>query len=110
MAHSVILYGSKSWVVNGDMLKVLTAFHHQAARYITGVTANRGVVREWEYLAVDEYMEAAGIHLIRVYIKRCQTTISEWVAYCPLICTVHRGRADARDDPYSALVESRRDK
>ena len=37
MAQLVILYGIESWVATGDMLKVLTAFHHQAAQRITGV-------------------------------------------------------------------------
>ena len=52
------------------MLKVLTAFHHRAAQRITGVAVKRGAGGEWEYLAVDEAMAAAGIHPIGVYIKR----------------------------------------
>ena len=28
----VILYNSKSWVMNGKMLKVLEGFHHRAVR------------------------------------------------------------------------------
>ena len=31
VAQSVLLYGSKSWVVTGEMLKVLEWFHHWAA-------------------------------------------------------------------------------
>ena len=31
VAQSVLLYGSKIWVVTGDMLKVLTGFHHWVA-------------------------------------------------------------------------------
>ena len=41
VAQSLILYGSKIWVVNGEMLKVLPGFHHQAARRITGMTEKR---------------------------------------------------------------------
>ena len=48
VAHSVLLYGSESWVVTGEMLKVLTGFHHQAERRITGIKAKRGAGREWE--------------------------------------------------------------
>ena len=41
------LYGIDSSVVTGEMLKVLTVFHYQVARRITGVTAKRGAGREW---------------------------------------------------------------
>ena len=39
---SVLLYESKSWVMNVKILKVLAAFHHRAERRITGMTAKRG--------------------------------------------------------------------
>ena len=39
VAQLVILYGSESWVVTGEMLKILPAFHHRAAQRITGMTA-----------------------------------------------------------------------
>ena len=42
----VLLYESKSWVVTGEMLNILTVFHHQAARRITGMTEKRGAGRE----------------------------------------------------------------
>ena len=32
VGQSVLLFGSKCWVVNGDMLKVLMEFNHWAAR------------------------------------------------------------------------------
>ena len=53
VAQLVLLYGSESWVVNGDMLKVLTVFHHRAAQRITGTTAKSGAGEEWEYTEVD---------------------------------------------------------
>ena len=84
VAHPVLLYGSVSWVVTGDMLKVLTAFHHWAARRITEITDKRGSGGEWEYPAVEEAMESVRIHPIRVYIKRRQTTLSERF-YCRTI-------------------------
>ena len=36
--QSVLLYGSESWVVTGEMLKVLTEFHHQVTPRIMGMT------------------------------------------------------------------------
>ena len=39
VAHTVLLYGSESWVVTGEMLKVLEGFHHWADQQIVGMTA-----------------------------------------------------------------------
>ena len=70
LAQSVLLYGSESWVVTGEMLKVLTLFHHWVSLLITSMTEKCGAGREWEYPAVEEAMDSAGIHQIRLYIKR----------------------------------------
>ena len=45
----VLLYGSKSWVVTGDMLKVLKGFHQLVAREITGMTLQPIMSGEWEW-------------------------------------------------------------
>ena len=70
VAQSVLLYGREVWVVNGEMLKVLTEFHHRVARRITGMMAKHGAGGEGEYPLLVEGMEAMEIHPIRVYIKR----------------------------------------
>ena len=61
VVQSVLLYGRGSWVVTGEMLKVLEEFHHRVARRITGMTAKRGAGEEWEYPPVVEEMEDMGI-------------------------------------------------
>ena len=66
------------------MIKVLMEFHHRAARRITGITARHGASREWEYPAVEEAMDYARIHPIRLYIKRRQKTIAEKVVCRPV--------------------------
>ena len=47
VAHPVLLYGSKSWVVTREILKVLTAFHHQASSHIAEMTDKLGSEEEW---------------------------------------------------------------
>ena len=84
VAQSVILYRSESWVVRGEILKVLEGFHYRAARRITGMTATRGAGRECEYPPVVAAMDAEGLHPIREYIRRRQVTISEMVACFPI--------------------------
>ena len=89
VAQLVLLYVRDSWVVIGEMLKVLTAFYHRAARQITGMTAKRGAGGESDYPEVDEAMDSTRLHPIGVYIKRWQTTIAEKLACRPVyaLCT-----------------------
>ena len=49
VTQSVILYIIKSWVLTGEMLKVMEGFHHRAAQLITGLTSKCGAGREWGY-------------------------------------------------------------
>ena len=85
----MLLYGSKSWVVTGEMLKVQAGFHHREARRITGMTAKRGAGLEWEHPLIVEEMETAGLHPIGLYIKRRRKTIAERVYFRPIyaLCT-----------------------
>ena len=89
VAQSVLLYGSKIVVVTREMLKVSMVFHNRAAQRITGMPEKCGIGREWEYQAVEEAMDAEGLHPIGLYIKRRQTTIVDRVACHPIyeLCT-----------------------
>ena len=61
-------------MVTGEMLKVLTAFYHQAARQIMGMTEKRRSGGEWEYPSVEEAMEAVGIHPIGCKLIKIRKT------------------------------------
>ena len=78
--QSVLLYGSESWVVTGDMLKVIECFHHQVARRMTGATAQHMAGGEWEWPLVAETMETSGLWKIKGYIKRRKDTVVAQVA------------------------------
>ena len=80
----VLLYVSEIWVVTGEMLKALPAFHRRMARRTTGMTTKRGAGGEWKYQAVEEAMDSSGLHPIGLYIKRRQKTIAKRVAWRPL--------------------------
>ena len=68
--QTVLLYGSESWVVMGEMLNLLDGFHHRTACWITGMTDRHMKDGEWEYPPVAGTMEAAGIWPIKEYIQR----------------------------------------
>ena len=67
-----------------DIIKVLMGFQHWEAQRITGMATKRGTGGECKYPFVVEAMESAGIHPIRVHIKRLQTTILERMACRPV--------------------------
>ena len=61
----VLLYESESWVVTGEMIKILESFHHQVARRITGMAAQRTIDGEWDWPPVSEELKTAGIFPIK---------------------------------------------
>ena len=61
VVQSVLFYGRDSWVVTGDMIKVLEVFHHWASRRIAGMTERRTTGGDWEWPPVDDALETSGI-------------------------------------------------
>ena len=70
------------------------------------MTEKRGAGGEWEYPEVEEDMESAGLHPIRVYIKRRKTTIAERVARLPVYALCMDAERIPVDNPDGALVGS----
>ena len=64
----VLLYGSDSWVVMGNILKVIEGFHHRLERSITGMMAWCTTIRGWDLPPVAEALYTAGIWPIKEYI------------------------------------------
>ena len=80
VAHTMLLYSNKSWLVMGEMLNILEGFHHQAERGITGMTVKSVADRKCEYPLVVAALEAADLHPIHEYIQIRQNTSSANVA------------------------------
>ena len=76
----VLPYGSKSWVLTGDMLRLLEGLNHRSSRRITGMTAHRMTSREWDWPLVGYGLETAGIWPIKEYIHWSKDTILSQVA------------------------------
>ena len=49
----MLLYGGNSWMVTGDMLKVLEGFHHWSVRRIEVMEERHKTIGEWECPPVD---------------------------------------------------------
>ena len=61
----VLLYGSESWLVMGEMLKAIEGFNNRSAISITGMTAQHMTGGDWEWTPVAEALKAAGILKIK---------------------------------------------
>ena len=70
VVQAVLLYGSEIWVVTDVMMTVLEGFHHMIARWITGMSARKGNVGEWEWALVDAALDTTGIWPLRGYVSR----------------------------------------
>ena len=85
----VLLYGSKSCVLMGLMIKVLEVFHHRLVRSITGMTLRCTTSGEWEWTLVSEVLETAWLWSIMEYVQQRQVTVAAQVACRTIyeICT-----------------------
>ena len=61
IVHSVLLYGRDIWLMMRAMLNVLEVFHHRSARHIVGMMVQRTASGEWEWPAVADALETAGL-------------------------------------------------
>ena len=78
--QAVILYGRKSWVVMGCVLKNLEGLHNPEARRILVKTARRMTGGEWKFSLLYYALDTTEIWRIKEYIQRRQATIVEQVA------------------------------
>ena len=84
VAQLVLFFGSKIWVVTGEMLKVLEGFLHLAVRRIKRMSEKVGAGRDWEYPLAVESTKSAGLHTFGVYTRRRKETIAERVSCLPI--------------------------
>ena len=77
----MILYGRESWVVMGDMLKLLEWFHHRADIRIVGMPAHHMTIRVWEWPSVADSLDTSGLWPIKDCIQCSQASIAAQAAY-----------------------------
>jgi hypothetical protein len=69
--QTVLLYGSETWVISGEILQLLTSFHHGIARRLTG-RFPRPIAEsdEWFYPSIRETRHLAGLITMDEYLRR----------------------------------------
>ena len=71
IVQSVLLYGSKTWVLSTASLARLEGFHlHTAYRMAKKHVPRRGPHQQWVYPPPDKVLEECGMHTIEHYIPR----------------------------------------
>jgi hypothetical protein len=84
--QTVLLYGSETWVITGDILNALRSFHHSVARRLTGQypyqLANSG---DWIYPSITNMLAQAGMFSIEEYLLRRFVYLQNYARTRPIL-------------------------
>jgi hypothetical protein len=85
IVQSVLLYGSKTWVLSPAVLARLEGFHIRAAYRMAKKHVPRwGPNQQWVYPPSDKVLEECGMHTIQHYIDVRRETIAKYVVGCSI--------------------------
>ena len=97
IVQATLLFGSKTWVTTPRIGTTLSRFYHRVALRMEVIQTNRDMLGQWEYKPLYTEMAAVGIEEAEKYILRCQNTIAQYIAICPILetflTTEHRSGA-----------------
>ena len=86
IVQSVLLYGSKMWVLSPAVMARFEGFHIRAVyRMATEHTPRRGMNHQWTYPSSKKVLEECGMHMIRHYINVRKETIAKYVVGCTIL-------------------------
>ena len=84
IVQSVLLYGSETWVVSKQMMKILRSFHRRCSRYIMGKHIWQDSNGEWHQPSSKEVLEGAGLKTVEDYIEQRKNTLMNFVKGRPI--------------------------
>ncbi len=82
IVQAILLYGSETWVITPDMLRVLESFHNRTAHRIAQMMPKL-VHGEWVYPSVRRARQKTGLYTIEHYLRKRQSTLAEYIATRP---------------------------
>ena len=85
VVQSVLLYGSKTWVLMPFMKRVLGGFHHRVDLRLTGQQPWKGWDRGWVYPPMEDAKAEAGLQELEAYASRHQNTVAQYIATRPIM-------------------------
>jgi hypothetical protein len=84
--QTVLLYGSKTWVVTDEIRQLLTSFHHGIARKLTGRYPRPiGDGEEWEHPSIQETLRIAGLFPMEEYLRRRRSYLELHAQTLPIL-------------------------
>ena len=93
--QSVLLYGSKTWVLSKAVLVWLKGFHIRAAYKMAKIHVPRRVAhQQWIYLPSDKVLKECGMHPIQHYIDVQWDTITTYVMNHIIFAECKEGNCD----------------
>ena len=93
MAQTVLLYGSKTWVLSSTTLARLEGFRiHAAYRMAKENKPRRGPRHRWIYPKSADVLEECGLKTIVEYIDVRPQTIAEYVVTHPILDECVQGK------------------
>ncbi len=93
VVQSVLLYGSKSCVLNPALLAQLEGFHICAAwRMAREHRPRRGAHMVWEYPHLEDVLEEVDLQTVEEYICQQHNTVAKFIATCPLFANCWEGK------------------
>jgi hypothetical protein len=85
IVQSILLYGSKTWVLSPTVMARLEGFHIRAVyRMAKKHVPRRGPDHQWVYPLSEAVLEECGMHTIQHYIDVQRKTIAKYVVGCSI--------------------------
>jgi hypothetical protein len=84
LVQSVLLYGSETWVISKQMLRMLKSFRCRCARFITGKHIWQDKEGNWHHPSSKEVLEMAGLKEIEIYIEQRKLTLMKYANERPI--------------------------
>ena len=85
VVQSVILFGSRTWVLNPWLEKALEGFHHRVVLTMMGMGPKRQWDGTWVYSPIGEALAKVGLDDIGLYTTRCQNTVTQYITTRPIM-------------------------
>jgi hypothetical protein len=100
--QTILLYGSKLWVISWTAMAQLKGFHISAAyRMAKKNRPKRGPNREWIYPRSEDVLKECGMKTMEEYILACWQTIAVYVVTRPILDKCRRGKHKRGAIPHS---------
>jgi len=91
--QSILLYGSDTWTLTSQQLRLLDSFHHHCARHITHMHIRPLPDGTWITPASTDVLQAAGLKPISTYIQKRREHVTEFAKNLPIYAKCDKSKS-----------------